>query len=164
VKRALRRIVMVLESVLTGALMVMVIFAIAGLGVELVHPSRFFNSEGVADVIDHIIEVFVLIELLATALAYLERRDIVRRILEAALVAISRKLIAISLGTAPLASAGALAILLLALTAAWWVLVDLAGRRDKASQSPVRLRARTVRLRALPTSFRIRRPGPGSGR
>jgi uncharacterized membrane protein (DUF373 family) len=129
-------VVFVLEAALTAALIAMVVLAIIGLVIELSHPSRFLDASGLGREIDHALEVFVILELLATAMAYLTRHDVVRRILEAALVAIARKLIAIDLGAAPLATAGALAILLIALTVAWRTLVGRQHTRANDRTQP----------------------------
>jgi len=110
-----------LEAITVAILTVLVIFAILGLVMEVpsvAHPP-FLGSEQLGQVVDHILAVFVLIELLATAVAYIHGKDTVRRIFEAMLVALARKLISLDLAASPLEKVGSLALLLVAVGLAW---------------------------------------------
>ena len=117
--------VFVLEATTMVLLVALVLLAIAALLVQLaatVAPP-FLTAERVTAVLDEVLAVFVLIELLATALAYLRGTDVLRRIFEAVFVAIARKLITLDFHEAPLAKAGAIAALLVA-TGITWRLVE----------------------------------------
>ena len=126
-----------LEIVITAILGTLVVLAVAGLAMELpaiVRPP-FLDPKHLGDVLDHVLAVFVLIELLATAVAYVRGRDILRQILEAALVAIARKLIGLDFSSGALEKSVALAILFLAVASSWWILTS-AKRQANGGTSP----------------------------
>ena len=114
-------ILFTLEAITVAVLAVLVILSILGLVMEVPPVVRppFLGSEQLGHVVDHILAVFVLIELLVTAVAYIRGKDIVRRILEAMLVALARKLISLDVTSSPLEKVGSLALLLVAVGLAW---------------------------------------------
>lgn len=121
-----------LEIVTTAILTALVVLAIAGLVMDLpaiVRPP-FLDPKHLGDVLDHVLAVFVLIELLATAVAYVRGRDILRQIFEAGLVAIARKLISIDLSTEALEKSVSLGALFVAVAASWWILTCAKRRTD----------------------------------
>jgi uncharacterized membrane protein (DUF373 family) len=114
-----------LELLTTVVLAALVVLAIAGLLMELIgalHPP-FLMGEQLARAIDSVLAVFVLLELLATAAAYLRGSTVLRRIFEAVFIAIARKLITVDLSTSALEKAAAVAMLFVAAGVAWWLVV-----------------------------------------
>lgn len=114
--RILTGVVLVLELVTIAILAVLVLGALAGLIVELVGALQppFLGGQELAGVLDSVLALFVLIELLISAIAYVRGTDVLRRIFEAVFVAIARKVIALDVTAASLTKAGALALLLVA--------------------------------------------------
>ena len=130
VSRIVHAVVFALEATMLAVLVVVVVLAIVGLVLQLagmLHPP-FLVGEELTVVIDDVLAVFVLIELLATAAAYLRGTDVMRRLFEAVFVAIARKLITTHLTEAPLERAAAVAVLMLAAGVSWW----LVAHRSKA--------------------------------
>ncbi|MGE5182981.1 MAG: phosphate-starvation-inducible PsiE family protein [Acidobacteriota bacterium] len=114
-----------LEVIVMAVLVVLVVLAIAGLVVRVVDVASppFLGVDRLAGVLDDVLAIFVLIELLATAVAYLRGTDVLRRIFEAVFIAIARKLITLDVAAAGLAKTAAVALLLVAAAAAWWLVV-----------------------------------------
>jgi uncharacterized membrane protein (DUF373 family) len=111
-----------LEILTVAILTVLALFALAGLVVEipgLAHPP-FLDAAKLTPLLDHLLAVFVLIELLVIAVAYLRGTEVVRKIFEASLVALARKLI--STETMTLTKTGALAMLLVAVGLTWFLI------------------------------------------
>ena len=136
--RIVHGLVFTLEATMLAVLVVVVVLAIVGLILQLagmLHPP-FLVGEELTIVIDDVLAVFVLIELLATAAAYLRGTDVLRRLFEAVFVAIARKLITMHLTEAPLERASAIAVLMLAAGVSWW-LVSHRGRADPAARAKV---------------------------
>lgn len=121
----------VLEISTVVILTVLSIFALAGLVMEIPGIARppFLDTEGLSRIIDHLLAVFVLIELLVIAVAYLRGSDIVRRIFEAVLVALARKLI--STEALSLAKAGSLALVLAAVGITWFLIAKGEAARHR---------------------------------
>ncbi len=116
-----------LELGTAAILVILGVLALVGLVVKvpgLAHPP-FLGSEQLGNLLDNVLAVFVLIELLVTAVAYVRGRAVLHSILEAGIVAIARKLITLDLSAAPLAKAGAVGILLISLALTWWVLARI---------------------------------------
>ncbi len=112
----------ILEILTVLILTALTLFALAGLVMEIpgiVRPP-FLDTEGLSRVLDHLLGVFVLIELLVIAVAYLRGSEVVRRIFEAVLVALARKLI--SAEALSLTKAGALAMVLVAVGVTWFLI------------------------------------------
>lgn len=129
----------VLETVTVAALTVLIVLGVLGLVMEipaLIAPP-FLGAQQLGHVLDHVLAVFILIELLATAVAYIRGVDVIRRVLEAMLVALARKVITLDLDTASFPKVGALALLLVALGVAW---VAMQGRREHTPAHPPQAR------------------------
>jgi uncharacterized membrane protein (DUF373 family) len=128
--RPLRILVTTLEVLTMAVLALLILLALAGLMVQIVRAFAppFLAGEQITGVLDNVLAVFVLIELLATASAFLHRRDVTRRMFETIFVAIARKLITLELTTAPLEKAIAVGVLLVAAGTAW-LLVARAKRQ-----------------------------------
>jgi uncharacterized membrane protein (DUF373 family) len=112
----------VLEILTVLIMAVLSVLALAGIVVEipaLAHPP-FLDAPRLSLLLDHLLAVFVLIELLVVAVAFLRGTDRVRRIFEASLVALARKLI--STETMTLAKTGSLAMLLVAVGVTWFLI------------------------------------------
>ena len=125
VARALKRVVGVLERVVAGVLVVLIVFALIGLCVEgwrAVSTHGYLLGPSLLEVIEGALAVFVLIELFSIAVAYFTGARVVRTVLEAALVAVVRKLIAFEPGEGGLGKGIALAALLVAVALAWYLL------------------------------------------
>jgi len=121
-----------LELLTVVILTVLTLFALAGLVMEIPRIARppFLNAAGLSAVLDHLLGVFVLIELLVIAVAYLRGSEVVRRIFEAVLVALARKLI--SSEALSLSKAGALAILLATVGLTWFLIAKGEAARHHA--------------------------------
>ncbi len=112
----------ILEILTVLILTALTVFALAGLVMEIPGIARppFLDAAGLSRVLDHLLAVFVLIELLVIAVAYLRGSEVVRRIFEAVLVALARKLISTEALT--LTKAGALAMVLVAVGVTWFLI------------------------------------------
>ena len=120
-----------LEVLTLVILTVVTIFALAGLVMEFPAIARppFLNTDGLSRVLDHLLAVFVLIELLVIAAAYLRGSEVIRRIFEAVLVALARKLI--STEALSLTKAGALAMMLAAVGLTWFLIAKGEAARSR---------------------------------
>ncbi len=119
--RLAKIILFALEGAMVAALAALVLLAFLGLLMEfpaLIRPP-FLGAEQLARVLDDILAVFILLELLATAVAYIKGTGMVRRIMEAMLVALARKLISLDLAATSVDKAAALALLLVAIGVSW---------------------------------------------
>jgi uncharacterized membrane protein (DUF373 family) len=122
--RARHVVTIALETIVMVLLVIVVVLAILGLVEKVAGVLRppFLAGATLTDVLDDVLGIFVLIELLATAAAYIHGTEILRRIFETIFVAITRKLIVIELNEQSLQKAIAVGILLIAAgLAAWFV-------------------------------------------
>ncbi len=119
----MRILVSALEVLTMTVLALLILLALAGLVFQIVRAFAppFLAGEHMTEVLDDVLAVFVLIELLATASAYLHGSDVMRRMFETIFVAITRKLITLELTTDALAKASAIGVLLIAAGTAWWL-------------------------------------------
>jgi len=125
IEKQLKRFVFVLELIVSIALIVVAILLVISLGYSLLHAvtdDLVFGRAEFTALISSVLEVFIVIELFRVALAYLTHRNVVPIVLEAALVAIARKLIVFEPQGDYLMSALGLASLLLAVGLSWWLL------------------------------------------
>lgn len=127
--KAAKTILFVLEAAIVVILAGLAVLTIMGLLMELPAVVRppFLGSEQLGQVVDHVLAVFILIELLVTAVAYIRGHDVVRRIFEAMLVALARKLISLDIAAASFEKVGSLSLLLVAVGGAWML---VRSRRD----------------------------------
>lgn len=121
--RAIHGVLAALEIATMVLLVVLVVFAILGLVMQVGAVTRppFLAGETLTHVLDDVLGVFVLIELLAVAAAYVRGTEILRRVFEAVFVAIARKLIVMELAEKPLQKAASVGILLIAAGVASWL-------------------------------------------
>lgn len=137
--RILKAVVRRAEAVLTVLLVALLALAIVGLIVDVADAlieDHVLHFETVIRLIDYVLIVFVLVELIAIAFAYLADQSVVATVLEATLVAVARKIIAFEPGEHALDRGLALALLMLAVSAGWFLLARLGGaavRDDRGS-------------------------------
>jgi uncharacterized membrane protein (DUF373 family) len=137
--RVTHGVMVALDALTMLALAMLLVLALLGLINQVVNAFSppFLTDAGLTSVLEDVLGIFVLVELLSTAVAYMRGTDVVRRMFETIFVAIARKLVAMELGTAPLQKALAVAILLLAAGCAWW-LVSHRFTPAGASETPRR--------------------------
>jgi uncharacterized membrane protein (DUF373 family) len=120
--------VQVLERILIVLLLIMAALAIVEVGFELYAAATgpgFLPPDRVLNVLDAVLIVFIIIELVNTAFAYIERRNVVGTVLEAGLVAVVRKLIIFdteATASYVLMKGAGLALLILAIGITWYLL------------------------------------------
>jgi len=73
-------------------------------------------------IIGTVLEIFILVELFRIAMAYMQHRNVIPTVLEAALVAVARKFVVFEGATNYLQYALGLSALLLAVAVSWWLL------------------------------------------
>jgi uncharacterized membrane protein (DUF373 family) len=135
--RWLSTAVAVAERVIIAILVVLVALGIVGLIADAAHVlgrRYYLDLSALLHVIDHVLAVFILFELVAVARAYTERGQVIRRVLEATIVAAARKVIAFELGDRPLARAVALSTIVVAVALSWFLLSRVAGLRDELGE------------------------------
>lgn len=121
-------LVQLLERVLIVLLLLMAALAIVEVGFELYTAATgpgFLPPDAVLNVLDAVLVVFIIIELVNTAFAYIERRNVVGTVLEAGLVAVVRKLIIFDTDATAsyvLMKGAGLAVLILAIGVTWYLL------------------------------------------
>jgi len=81
-----------------------------------------FGRDEFTAVVSTALEVFIVIELFRIALAYMNHRNVIPTVLEAALVAVARKFVVFEPKEGYLETALGLAALLLAIAISWWLL------------------------------------------
>jgi uncharacterized membrane protein (DUF373 family) len=125
----------VITMVLLAVLVLLAIVGLAGqIGKSLAPP--FLSGEHLMSTLDDVLVIFVLLELLRTAVAYLRGTDVMRRIFETVFVAIARKLITLEFTTAPATSSLAVAALLVGAGLSWWLVARATHvRRPPAAQA-----------------------------
>ena len=111
-------IVAVILVVLTGIALVTVAAEIY----SVLMGGLLLPREEFVQIISTILEVFILVELFRIALAYMAHRNVLPTVLEAALVAVARKIVIFEPKGDVLGYAAALAALLLAISIAWYLL------------------------------------------
>lgn len=128
----LDRIVLYIEGVVTALLTLLAALGVADIVIKMLEVTRaegFMSPDGITRTIDTVLVVFVVIELIRIALAYMNHRDVVGTVLEAGLVAVVRKLVIFESSADMLPKAIALSALILAVAFAWYLLrrVGLCG-------------------------------------
>lgn len=126
IQTQLNRFVLALEVVVSAALVVIASLLVISLAVQLlgtVTNGLEFGREEFTRVVSTALEIFIVIELFRIALAYMNNRDVIPTVLEAAFVAIARKFVVFE-PTAEyyLQTAAGLAALLIAIAISWWLL------------------------------------------
>ncbi len=124
-EKQLNRFVFALEIAVSAALVVVAGLLVVTLALQLigvVTDGLMFGREEFTLIISTALEVFIVIELFRIALAYMNHRNVIPTVLEAALVAVARKFVVFEPNENFLASALGLAALLLAIAISWWLL------------------------------------------
>lgn len=127
IQRQLNRFVLAVEVVVSVALVVIASLLVISLGMQLfdtiVDGRLDLGREEFTRLVSTALEVFIVIELFRIALAYMNNRDVIPTVLEAAFVAVARKFVVFE-PTAEyyLHTAAGLAALLVALAISWWLL------------------------------------------
>jgi uncharacterized membrane protein (DUF373 family) len=123
--RVLKVAVRSAEGVVTALLVALLALALVGLAVDVANAligHHVLELETLLRLIDYVLIVFVLVELIAIAFAYLAGLGIVATVLEATLVAVARKIIAFEPGDHALERGLSLALLMLAVSVGWFLL------------------------------------------
>lgn len=119
------RLVVYIEGVVVALLTVLAILGVVDIVIKMMEVTRadgFMTPEGITRTIDTVLIVFIVIELIRIALAYINHRGVVGTVLEAGLVAVVRKLVIFESGPNMLEKAIALSVLILAVGIAWYLL------------------------------------------
>jgi len=116
------RSLQIMEVLTVSILTALTVLGLAGLAMEIPGIARppFLDAAALSRILDHLLGVFVLIELMVVAVAYLRGTEIVRRIFETVFVALARKLI--SADAVTFTKAGSLALLLVAVGVTWFLI------------------------------------------
>lgn len=125
IEKYLSRAVEWIEVLVAVILVFLTAFALFTLGTEIYHmlaDGKLFTGDEFTRIMSGILEVFILAELFAIALAYMAHRNVIPTVLEAALVAVARKLVIFEPKGDYLRSSAGLALLLLAVAITWWFL------------------------------------------
>ncbi len=128
----LEGIVAALLIVLTGIGIVGLVRAIRAV---VVAPDIALSGGLYYQVIDATLTIFVVIELFKIAVAYMRHEDVVPTVMEAALVAVARKLVVFDThipATEMLLRASALTLLLVGVAGAWFVIARRSRGRAEA--------------------------------
>lgn len=131
----LNRVVIYVEAAVTGLLVVLAALGVVDVVLKLLEVTRvdgFMTSAGVTRTIDAVLVVFIVIELIRIAIAYMQHKNVIGTVLEAGLVAVVRKLVIFESSDNVLEKAAALAILILAVGITWYLLrrADLCSTAD----------------------------------
>jgi uncharacterized membrane protein (DUF373 family) len=123
----LQKAMTAIEWIVAATLIVLALVATAGLIMEFATVGTL-AGQGVnayTTILDGTLLVFVIAELFKIALAYIRHEDVIPTVMEAALVAVARKVVVLDAHAEPLSllmRAGSLGLLLLALGIAWFLL------------------------------------------
>lgn len=121
----LDRVTWYVEAILAGLLVILAVLGVVDVVIAMVEVARldgFMTPEGITQVIDTVLIVFIVIELIRIAVAYMNHQNVVGTVLEAGLVAVVRKLVVFEFADKALEKAAAIAILVLALGITWYLL------------------------------------------
>ncbi len=121
----LDRATLYIEGVVAGLLVILAALGVVDIVIkmyEVTLAEGFMTPEGITRTIDTVLVVFIVIELIRIAVAYMQHKNVVGTVLEAGLVAVVRKLVIFESGEQVLEKAGALAMLILAVGITWYLL------------------------------------------
>lgn len=121
----LDRVTWYVEAILAGLLVILAVLGVVDVVIAMIEVARldgFMTPEGITQVIDTVLIVFIVIELIRIAVAYMNHQNVVGTVLEAGLVAVVRKLVVFEFADKALEKAAAIAILVLALGITWYLL------------------------------------------
>ena len=128
VERAVAVALAVLAAIAFGVVMVN--------GVADVVRAHMLSEQDVNDLLERFLTVFVVIELFRIAVAYSRGQNVVLTVMEAALVAVVRKVVTFEIKDDFLAKSIALSALLVAVSIAWFLLRGIPSRAEKGQTSP----------------------------
>lgn len=122
-----QRAMTLIEWVVAATLIVLAVVATLRLVLEFwsIGPLVGSGVNAFTTILDATLLVFVIAELFKIALAYIRHEDVIPTVMEAALVAVARKVVVLDVHEAPLSvlmRSGALGLLLLTLGTAWYLL------------------------------------------
>jgi len=126
--KVMHRLVDSLERVLAVLLVIIAALGIVDLVAETysaVADNGFLDPADILRLLDAVLVVFIVVELFNIALAYMAGKTVIATVMEAGLVAVVRKLVVFETSGAPayvLMKGGALAGLILAVGATWFLL------------------------------------------
>ena len=123
--KLLDRVVLYIEGTVTVLLVVLAALGVVDIVIkmlEVTHADGFMTPDGITRTIDTVLVVFIVIELIRIAMAYMNHQDVVGTVLEAGLVAVVRKLVIFESGPDILPKALALSALILAVGVTWYLL------------------------------------------
>lgn len=121
----INRIVVYIEGAVTGLLVVLAALGVIDIVVKMLEVTRadgFMTPEGITRTIDTVLVVFIVIELIRIAIAYMQHKNVIGTVLEAGLVAVVRKLVIFESTDQMLEKAIALSVLILAVGITWFLL------------------------------------------
>lgn len=126
-KERLEKAIYYLELVAAVLLVALAVVALGGVVLAIwegtVDYHTFFGTSHLIEIVDKILVFFIVVELFRIALAYMRKKGVVVTVLEAALVAIARKLVVfVEVETGALEKAITLTILTLAIGITWFLL------------------------------------------
>ena len=124
-EKLMNRAVYLIELIVAGALVLLSVMALVGLGLavwQVITDSIALTPAHFTEVISLVLEVFILIELFRIALAYMSHRNVIPTVLEAALVAVARKFVVFEGKENFLEYAAGHALLLVGVAISWWLL------------------------------------------
>jgi uncharacterized membrane protein (DUF373 family) len=119
------RVVVYIEGAVTALLVILAALGVVDIVIKMLEVTRadgFMTPEGITRTIDTVLVVFIVIELIRIAIAYMQHENVIGTVLEAGLVAVVRKLVIFESGPDMLDDALALAILILAVGVTWFLL------------------------------------------
>lgn len=127
-EKVLDKVVLVIEVIVAATLVVlalMSLWALISTILDILSAGQLLERSLFIKTVSFVLEVFILVELFRIALAYMNHKNVVPTVLEAALVAVARKFVMFETasGSESLMSAGALALLLFTVALAWYLLV-----------------------------------------
>ncbi|MDI6900462.1 MAG: phosphate-starvation-inducible PsiE family protein [Anaerosomatales bacterium] len=121
----LDRATLYIEGAVAGLLVILAALGVVDIVIkmyEVTLAEGFMTPEGITRTIDTVLVVFIVIELIRIAVAYMQHKNVVGTVLEAGLVAVVRKLVIFESTEKVLEKAGALAVLILAVGITWYLL------------------------------------------
>lgn len=122
---ALDRIVVYIEGAVTALLTLLAALGVVDIIIKMIEVTRadgFMSPSGITRTIDTVLVVFIVIELIRIAIAYMHHQDVIGTVLEAGLVAVVRKLVIFETSDDILPKAIGLAVLILAVAVGWYLL------------------------------------------
>lgn len=121
----LEKIVYVIEVVVAVILVILTalsLFTLVAAIISIIQGGGFFGRDLFVSTISIVLEVFILVELFRIALAYMNHENVIPTVMEAALVAVARKIVIFEPKGDVLEFSLALSALLLTVSVSWYLL------------------------------------------